>query len=149
MSIRGAATCDNRGMRKSVRRVLGLGALAGASYAVWRAFERRRVAAGSDTAMTWEPQPFPYPPQPTTASEPEATPEPAPEPGAGPVTGTGPAWIDALDDGGCPVSHPVKAKLASGIFHLEGGANYPRTRADRCYTSAEAAEVDGLRAAKR
>jgi hypothetical protein len=47
------------------------------------------------------------------------------------------------------VSHPVKAKLASGIFHEPGGANYARTRADRCYPSAAAAECDGLRPAKR
>jgi hypothetical protein len=43
----------------------------------------------------------------------------------------------------------VKAKLASGIFHVVGGANYERTQADRCYVSAEAAEADGLRPSKR
>ena len=43
----------------------------------------------------------------------------------------------------------MKAKLASGIFHVPGGANYARTRADRCYLSADAAEADGLRASKR
>ena len=43
----------------------------------------------------------------------------------------------------------MKAKLASGIFHEPGGANYARTQADRCYASAEAAEADGLRPAKR
>jgi hypothetical protein len=43
----------------------------------------------------------------------------------------------------------VKAKLSSGIFHVPGGANYARTQADRCYVSADAAETDGLRAAKR
>jgi hypothetical protein len=43
----------------------------------------------------------------------------------------------------------VKAKLASGIFHVPGGANYDRTNADRCYASPEAAESDGLRPAKR
>jgi hypothetical protein len=42
----------------------------------------------------------------------------------------------------------VKAKLASGIFHVPGGANYARTRADRCYASTEAAEADGLRPSK-
>ena len=47
------------------------------------------------------------------------------------------------------MSHPVKAKLASGIFHEPGGANYARTHADRCYASGEAAEADGLRPAKR
>jgi hypothetical protein len=42
----------------------------------------------------------------------------------------------------------VKAKLASGIFHVPGGANYARTVADRCYLSPEAAEADGLRPSK-
>ena len=45
-------------------------------------------------------------------------------------------------------SSPVKAKVASGIFHVEGGRNYARTRPDRCYASAEAAEADGLRRSK-
>jgi hypothetical protein len=47
------------------------------------------------------------------------------------------------------LSHPVKAKLSSGIYHLPGGQNYERTKPDRCYVDAAAAEADGLRAAKR
>jgi hypothetical protein len=43
----------------------------------------------------------------------------------------------------------VKAKLASKIFHLPGMLNYDRTRPDRCYRDAGAAEADGLRPAKR
>ena len=58
-------------------------------------------------------------------------------------------WVEPDADGGCPGSHPVKAKLASKIFHLLGGFNYPRTRPDRCYVDAAAAEADGLRPAKR
>jgi hypothetical protein len=115
-------------MRPTTKRILGLGALAAAGYAIWRALEARRV----DTGVTWQPQPFPYPPEPRTA---ERTDEPAV------------AWVEA-DDGACPASHPVKVKLASGIFHVPGGANYERTRADRCYRTAEAAEADGLRASK-
>jgi hypothetical protein len=42
----------------------------------------------------------------------------------------------------------VKAKLGSGIFHVPGGASYERTKADRCYCDADAAQRDGLRAAK-
>ena len=85
------------------------------------------AVAHRDTAPHWEAQPFPFPPQP------------------------------AIDDvtlgrrrrvGRCPAHHPVKAKLASGIFHVPGGANYARTQADRCYLSAEAAEADGLRPSK-
>ena len=58
------------------------------------------------------------------------------------------AWVDP-DGGVCPVTHPVKAKLASKIFHLPGMLNYKRTRPDRCYRDAGAAESDGLRPAKR
>lgn len=58
-------------------------------------------------------------------------------------------WVEPEADGTCPGSHPVKGKLASKIFHLPGGFNYPRTRPDRCYIDAAAAEADGLRPAKR
>ena len=58
-----------------------------------------------------------------------------------------PAWIEA-HDGSCPASHPVKAKLGSGIYHLPGSSFYARTRAERCYVDAAAAEADGYRAAK-
>ena len=58
-------------------------------------------------------------------------------------------FTDPDADGSCPASHPVKAKLASGIYHVPGGGNYERTKPDRCYVDAAAAEADGLRAAKR
>lgn len=57
-------------------------------------------------------------------------------------------WIDPAG-GICPTTHPVKAKLASRIFHLPGMLNYERAAPDRCYRTAEAAEADGLRPAKR
>jgi hypothetical protein len=125
-------------MKKSVKRALGLTALAGASYAVWRAYSQRRVTAPGSRPLEWEAQPFPYPPQPASIPVPEAA-----------ATTSAAPWVEPLDDGACPVGHPVKAKVASGIYHVEGGANYARTRADRCYSSPEAAEADGLRAAKR
>lgn len=59
-----------------------------------------------------------------------------------------PTWR-AATDGTCPDGFPVKAKLKSGIFHIPGMLAYDRTSPDRCYASAEAAEADGLRAAKR
>jgi len=58
------------------------------------------------------------------------------------------AWVEP-DEGACPNSHPIKAKLSSGIFHLPGMFAYDRTKADRCYASAEDAESDGLHRAKR
>ena len=58
------------------------------------------------------------------------------------------AWV-LPESGECPVSHPVKAKVLTGIFHPPGSANYARTRPDRCYRDAAAAEADGLRPPKR
>lgn len=57
-------------------------------------------------------------------------------------------WVDP-DGKVCPASHPVKAKLASKIFHVPGGFNYERTVPDRCYRDSGAAEADGLRQSKR
>ncbi len=60
-----------------------------------------------------------------------------------------PLWVAPDADGICPSTHPVKAKLASGIFQVEGNAMYQRTHPDRCYQSPEAAAADGLRPSKR
>jgi len=57
-------------------------------------------------------------------------------------------WMEPVG-GTCPPTHPVKAKLSSGIYHLPGMAAYDRTHPDRCYLDAAAAEADGLRPAKR
>jgi hypothetical protein len=56
------ATLASMARRKHpwIRRMLGFGVVAGAAYAVWRAIEANQV--GDDRA--WEPQPFPFPPQP-------------------------------------------------------------------------------------
>jgi hypothetical protein len=60
----------------------------------------------------------------------------------------GPApWVEAVD-GACPLTHPVKVKVSSGIYHLPGSRFYTRTRPERCYVDAAAAEADGYRAAK-
>ena len=111
--------------RSFLRRVLGVGLLAGAAYAVWRAIEANRT----DRDLGWQAQPFPFPPQPRAADASE--------------------WVPPLDDGACPASHPVKAKLSSGIFHEPGGLNYDRTHPDRCYRDADTAAADGLRPSKR
>jgi hypothetical protein len=139
---------------KTFKRLLGFGVVAAAGFAMWRAYQRRKM----DTGVTWDPQPFPYPPQPhTEAPTPNARAAEAVAPAAEaaevvpevlPEEAAESGWIEP-DAGVCPVSHPVKAKLASGIFHVPGGANYDRTKPDRCYTSVEAAETDGLRPAKR
>jgi hypothetical protein len=118
----GQRTRENGAVRKTMRRLLGVGLLAGASCAVWR-----KLSSPQPSGTHWEPQPFPFPPQPVVDESP---------------------WVDPSQSGTCPAHHPVKAKLTSGIFHVPGGANYARTVADRCYLSPEAAEADGLRPSK-
>lgn len=88
--------------------------------------------------------PAPVPAPAVTAPEVGPTEAPtAPDPDGAPAS-----WVEPVD-GGCPPSHPVKAKLSSGIYHVPGGLSYDRTRPDRCYRDAAAAEADGLRAARR
>jgi hypothetical protein len=130
-----------------------LSVVAGTAYAVWRWFESQR----SDSGLSWEAQPAPFPPQPRA----ESSPAPAkPVTGTDPVTATEPvaaqatpasggdAWVEPTE-GTCPASHPVKAKMSSKIFHVEGGLNYARTHPDRCYRDPAAAEADGLRKSAR
>ena len=117
-------------MRKGSKRLLGAGIVAGIAYAGWRAW-KTRVPESSN--VSWDSAPFPFPPVPRPVT-PTAT--VAREP-----------WVDPVD-GDCPSSHPVKAKLTSGIYHVPGGMNYARTRPDRCYVDAAAAERDGLRPSK-
>jgi hypothetical protein len=137
-------------VRRFLIRVFKLGLVAGAAYAVWRWFESQR----SESDMSWEAQPAPYPPQPRP---PNSSGNPAPAattttaaPAATPVmpSGAGDAWVEPVG-GSCPASHPVKAKMSSKIFHVEGGLNYERTHPDRCYRDAAAAEADGLRKSAR
>ena len=118
-------------MRRWLKRFLGAGVVAGIAYAIWRVLDERSRAS----ELTWTAQPFPSPPKPEIR-------EPAEKPA--PVD----AWVEP-DGDACPVTHPVKAKLASGIFHEPGGQMYDRTTPDRCYRDADAAIADGLRASKR
>jgi hypothetical protein len=112
-----------------------VGVAAGLVYGTWRAYRARVVKLARET--NWEAAPFPFPPIPRPAAPPRMT-----------VAADGAAWIEPVD-GACAASHPVKGKLASGIYHQPGGLNYTRTRPDRCYIDAAAAESDGLRPAKR
>lgn len=131
-------------MRSAFKRLFGLGLLAGLAYAVWRAWSVR--VPRSDTGVEWGSAPFPFPPEPrpaattattTATSASTATAAPARAP-----------WVEADGDGTCPPTHPIKAKVKSGIYHEPGGANYDRTKPDRCYVDAAAAEADGLRRSK-
>jgi hypothetical protein len=120
-------------MRKGTKRLLGAGIVAGIAYAGWRAWKTR---VPESSGVEWDAAPFPFPPAPRPAAPPAASADTA-------------AFVDPAADGACPLTHPVKAKLASGIYHVPGGGNYERTKPDRCYATAEAAAADGLRPAKR
>jgi hypothetical protein len=122
-------------VKKTAKRTLGLGVAAGVVYGAWRAYKARVVKVAQET--TWEAAPFPFPPIPRPAAAKPAV-----------VGADVQPWIEPVD-GACTDSHPLKAKLASGIYHQPGGLNYTRTRADRCYLDSAAAESDGLRPAKR
>jgi hypothetical protein len=130
-------------VRRFVRRVFMLSVVAGTAYAVWRWFESQR----SDTDLTWEAQPAPFPPQPRPQDS-VHVPSQVEPPGGPETTDVGAAWVEPVG-GTCPASHAVKAKMSSKIFHVEGGLNYERTHPDRCYRDAAAAEADGLRKSAR
>jgi hypothetical protein len=136
-------------MRRSLKRALGVGVLGGIAYAAWRAYNTR--LPDRPRGVEWDAAPFPFPPVPRASS---AVPSPlvdsrsdSPPVGSAAVSDTV-SWVEANADGTCPETHPVKAKLASGIFHVPGGANYARTKADRCYVDEAAAVADGLRPSK-
>ena len=115
-------------IRRCISIGVWLGVIAGIAFAVLRALERRPDLPAAAPGEPW-------PPLPDRSAAPSAPAEVAP-------------WVEPVD-GGCPASHPVKAKLSSKIFHLPGMANYERTNPDRCYLGAAEAEADGLRPAKR
>ena len=126
-------------MGRRLRRSLLLLLLLAAGAAVARAVRRRGAMPPSDVEdAVW-------PPLADVAVAPGPEHSPVRVPG-GPQTP--PVWVEP-EDGACPVSHPVKAKVQSGIFHEPGSAFYDRTQPDRCYRDTAAAEADGLRAPRR
>ncbi len=127
-------------MRPSVKRMLGAGIFAGIAFALWRAW-RARVPEGS-REIEWASAPFPFPPVPRPAGSTGGS------TGVAASSPASPPFMEPNEDGSCPAAFPVKGKLASGIYHVEGGANYERTHADRCYADEDAAERDGLRRSK-
>lgn len=126
-------------MLKLLGRILFLGLVAAAVYALWKKL------TGADDRY---PAPTSLPPATLAVPTPAVVPAAPATSTAAPARPIASAWTEPAD-GTCPTSHPVKAKLSSGIFHVPGGQNYDRTKADRCYTDAAAAETDGLRQAKR
>jgi hypothetical protein len=142
-------------IRRSVRIGLLLGLLAAIGFALAKVFGSHADDGTGALPAPTEPWPRltadPAVPAPATA---RALPDPAappPEPAENaPARKKAPAKVWVEPKGGvCPTSHPVKAKLASKIFHLPGMRDYERMNPDRCYADAAKAEADGLRAAKR
>jgi hypothetical protein len=128
-----------------------LGLLGGLAFAVVKVFGSRHddvdVRRASDEP--WPPLvPDPAAPSPVAPVVAEAVVAPKPATRAAAKAAPAKAWVEP-NGAVCPTSHPVKGKLASKIYHLPGMLNYGRTKPDRCYPDAEAAEADGLRAAKR
>jgi len=155
-------------IRRSFRFGLLLGLLAGVAFALVKIFGSH---AGDEPATAVPPAaPWPRltddPTVPSPATTHAVRDPDAPVPKAAPVgkepakkvaaakkapakkKASAKAWVEPTGNV-CPTSHPVKAKLASKIFHLPGMLNYDRTKPDRCYADAAKAEADGLRAAKR
>lgn len=160
-------------IRRSFRIGLWLGLLAGIGFALAKILRPKPEPAPvldlgtspTTGAREWPPleaatpTPVPVPEvEPVVASaEPEHAEQPvAKKPAvkkvapkkAAPAKKTLPPWVDP-DGNICPETHPVKGKLSSKIFQVEGNFAYWRTNPDRCYESAEAAIDDGLRPAKR
>jgi hypothetical protein len=131
-------------MGRWIRMVFFLGLLAGLTVAV--ALRRRRLGPGLN-GHRYGPLPTedwpPVPARPPAVTEQAAglAAEQAAE------QAVEQAWEEP-DGRACPASHPIKAKLSSGRFHLPGMAAYQRTIPDRCYATTEAAELDGLQRAK-
>jgi hypothetical protein len=131
---------------KLLRRGVLAGLLAGGAYAAWRFLAARAPDTGG---VTFQTSPFPGPPRPVPGPSPAPTPTAEVAPAAPSLSPNGASpWVEPVD-GSCPLTHPVKAKLSSGIFHEPGGGNYDRIRAERCYVDSDAAIADGLRAPKR
>ncbi len=112
------------------------------------------LALGAGAAVSWwrsqattptPTSPPQWPDLPTRATEPDAPAAAAPTTEAAHVAQ---AWLPGNDDGSTPHGHPVKVKESSGIFHVPGGRFYERTKPDRCYPTAAAAEADGYRQSK-
>ena len=119
-------------------------ALAAAAWSWWR----------EQTAPPTPTEPARWPPLPPRDQPDRPDADPAPTVTAAatddPVAATSPSptWVEPGDDGSTPDGYPVKAKDSSGIYHVPGGRFHERTRPDRCYASAEAAEADGYRRSK-
>ncbi|MGB3733378.1 MAG: hypothetical protein WA964_00375 [Ilumatobacter sp.] len=151
----------------ALRRSLWLVLISAAGGAVW-AWRRDTADASAPAPAEWPPLSTPPAPAATTSGDSAASSDSAASgdsaasensaasvvnalvdaPEARSADRSTGGWADPLEDGSCPVSHPVKANDNSGIFHVPGGRFYDRTKPERCYSDADAAVADGYRRAK-
>jgi hypothetical protein len=134
-----------RGLKRLGRLGLRIGFVAGIVLLIKRLLQGESEQEESPGARSSDdPQP-----EPQTTTPPRTNPNPGTTAAAPSATTTGAAaWVEP-EAGTCPVGHPVKAKVASKIFHEPGMLAYERTTPDRCYRDAATAEADGFRRAKR
>ena len=138
-------------MRRLLRFGLRLGLLGGIALAIAKVMQSRRI---SHTGVPWvngvssRPDlPSPAPSMPTSAAA-AATDALSATTSRATPTAADTIWVEA-DGTVCPTTHPVKAKLASRLYHLPGMSAYARTKPDRCYPDEESAQADGLTKARR
>lgn len=141
-------------IRTLFRWVVRSAVVAGAAALVVRLLRRGEETPSVDDAASSAPRPVAAgATKATTEAPPKEPPEPlVPEPPAPEAGEERPAdeaaWVPP-EEGSCPPGYPIKAKEASGIFHVPGGLAYDRTVPDRCYRDVAAAEADGYRQSKR
>jgi hypothetical protein len=148
---------------RRIKRLAYLGALVGVVFALRQAKAKRDARNVLGAPASWPPLEIGEQPiaavgdlfaaaEPASPASPAVAPEPVvsdePTAAVGDIAGDGAlAWVEP-DGGSCPLSHPIKANGNSRIYHEPGGQFYERTKAERCYIDAAAAEADGYRAAK-
>lgn len=135
-------------------RVLKIGAVVGGALALMRALRGRRSPEVTGQA-SWPPLVEPAAPAPRTgpvrfdtAPTGDSGAERADKAEGADKTEGADTWLPPVD-GACPAGYPIKANARSGIYHVPGGGSYDRTTPERCYATAEAAEADEFRPAKR
>jgi len=129
-------------MITTLRRLLWLALLGGATYAGYTAWQRRQEPRLEGPA-TWPPLDD-APAQPPVAADAAGVTGFAPDAGGVPEHRS---WRPPVD-GACPDGYPIKGNENSGIFHVPGGRFYERTVPERCYANEADAEADGFRRAK-
>ncbi len=132
-------------------RLLKIGAVIGAALGLIRALRGRRSPEVTGKA-SWPPLAETAAPAPRTGPvrfETAPTEDSAADTANGADSAEGAdSWLPPVD-GECPEGHRIKVNARSGIYHVPGGASYDRTTPERCYPTAEEAEADGFRPAKR